>query len=294
MFTLAHISDPHLAPLPAVRWSELIGKRITGYLNWERRRRFIHSAAALELVTADLKRQSPDHTVVTGDIANIGLPAEFTRGREWLEELGPARDVSFVPGNHDIYVRDAFANAARQWGTYMHDDDGRTAFPYVRRRENLALIGVSTGVPTAPLLATGFIGTRQLVELAAALNKLKVERVFRVIMIHHPPLTSAPRHKRLLDAAVLMRVIAEHGAELLVHGHDHRHMVNWLNGPNGSRLPAVGVPSASAIPNAEHDSAAYNLYRIGGEAGAWTCEIESRGLDHSGQVVQQKRLKLIG
>ena len=36
MFTLAHLSDPHLAPLPAPRWSELIGKRVTGYINWQR------------------------------------------------------------------------------------------------------------------------------------------------------------------------------------------------------------------------------------------------------------------
>ena len=34
MITLAHISDIHLAPLPPVRWRELLNKRITGYLNW--------------------------------------------------------------------------------------------------------------------------------------------------------------------------------------------------------------------------------------------------------------------
>ena len=44
-FTLAHLSDPHLAPLPRPRLSELIGKRITGYLNWQLRRRFIHDRA---------------------------------------------------------------------------------------------------------------------------------------------------------------------------------------------------------------------------------------------------------
>ena len=53
MFTLAHLSDPHLAPLPAPRWSELIGKRVTGYINWQRRRRFIHDRAVLDKVVAD-------------------------------------------------------------------------------------------------------------------------------------------------------------------------------------------------------------------------------------------------
>ncbi|HEX3710381.1 MAG TPA: metallophosphoesterase, partial [Pseudolabrys sp.] len=40
-FVLAHLSDPHLAPLPRPRVDELIGKRITGYVNWRRHRRFV-------------------------------------------------------------------------------------------------------------------------------------------------------------------------------------------------------------------------------------------------------------
>jgi 3',5'-cyclic AMP phosphodiesterase CpdA len=111
MVTLAHLSDPHLAPLPGPRWSELIGKRVTGYINWQKRRQFIHDPAVLSAITADVRVQAPDHIVVTGDIANIALPGEFPRGRDWLETLGSARDVTFVPGNHDIYVREAAALA---------------------------------------------------------------------------------------------------------------------------------------------------------------------------------------
>ena len=159
MFTLAHLSDPHLAPLPKPRWSELIGKRVTGYINWQRKRRFIHDPAVLAKIVADLKAQAPDHIAVTGDIANIALPDEFARGRDWLESLGAPRDVTFVPGNHDVYVREAASYAARQWGAYMSDDDGIAGFPFLRRRGPLALIGVSTGVPTAPFLATGWLGT---------------------------------------------------------------------------------------------------------------------------------------
>ena len=59
---------------------------------------------------------------------------------------------------------------------------------------------------------------------------------------------------------MLLRVIAAHGADLVLHGHDHLHMLNWLTGPNGTRVPAVGVPSASAAPGTSKDAAAYNLY----------------------------------
>jgi 3',5'-cyclic AMP phosphodiesterase CpdA len=294
MFTLAHLSDPHLAPLPAPRWSELLGKRVTGYINWQKKRRFIHDAATLAAIVADLKAQRPDHVTVTGDIANIALAAEFSRGRDWLEGLGSAQDVTLVPGNHDIYVREAAIFAARQWGAYMSDDEGISAFPIVRRRDNVALIGLSTGVPTAPFLATGWLGAKQLAELSATLNKLNAENVFRVVLIHHPPATEAAQHKRLLDAHVLKRVIAAHGADLLLHGHDHLNMVNWLEGPNGSRVPAVGVPSASAVPGSDKDTAAYNLYRIDGTRGAWRCELISRGVASSGEVAQQKRFMLIG
>ena len=294
MFTIAHLSDPHLAPLPPVSWSELVGKRVTGYINWQRRRRFIHDPGTLAAIVADLRRQTPDHIAVTGDIANIALAAEFSQGRDWLERLGSAQEVTFVPGNHDIYVRTAAKFAGRQWGAYMSDDDAAGGFPFVRRRGNIALIGLSTGVPTAPFLATGWLGTNQLAGLAAVLNRLKNENVFRVVLIHHPPVSTAARHKQLLDAPVLKRVIAAHGADLLLHGHDHLHMINWLDGPSGTRVPAVGVPSASAKGDTGRDLAAYNLYQIDGTRGAWQCALISRGLDASGEVVQQKRLTLLG
>src|SRR5664279_4221325 len=237
MFTLAHLSDPHLAPLPKPHWSELLSKRITGYINWQRKRRFIHDPAVLAKIVADVQRHAPDHIAVTGDIANIALPAEFPRGRDWLEGLGPAKDVTFVPGNPDVYVQEAANYAARQWGAQMSDDDDIAGFPFLRRRGPLALIGVTSGVPTAPLLANGWLGTLQLAGLAETLNQLKTENLFRVLLIHHPPVSQAGRSKALLDAPVLLRIIAAHGADLVLHGHDHLHMINWLNGPNGTRVP---------------------------------------------------------
>ena len=72
-------------------------------------------------------------------------------------------------------------------------------------------------------------------------------------------------------------MLARHGAELVIHGHNHRHQIVWLDGPSG-RIPAVGVPSASEAPPGEHDPAGYNLYRIEGAPGAWHCEVIARGI----------------
>lgn len=294
MFLLAHLSDPHLAPLPRPRWSELLGKRITGYINWQRKRRFIHDPATLARIVADMKAHAPDHIAISGDIANIALPDEFPRGRDWLESLGSPRDVSLVPGNHDIYVGEAGAMAARHWGAFMSDDGGGVGFPYLRRRGPMALVGVNSGVPTAPFLATGWIGARQLTGLAETLHRLKSERLFRVVMIHHPPVSAASRHKRLLDAEVFLRVIAQHGADLVIHGHDHLNTINWLPGPGGAKVPAVGVASASAAPGMSKADGAYNLYRIDGAANGWRGELETRGIAPNGAIVTLGKTALAG
>ncbi len=291
-FTLAHLSDPHLAPLPKPRWNELLSKRITGYFNWRRNRRFVHDAEVLAKIVTDLKAQGADHIACTGDLANISLPEEFVRGRAWLDKLGSPQQVSLVPGNHDAYVREGLTSAMREWGPYMSGDDGRCAFPFVRRRGPLALIGLSSAVPSAWGFATGILGGAQLARLADLLEAFAREPVFRIVLIHHPPVTKAKRYKMLLDRQALQRVIARHGAELLLHGHDHLHMLNWLDGPGGARVPAVGVPSASAAPGMSRNAAGYNLYRINGAPGVWTCEIAARCIDDSGAVVEQNRTTL--
>jgi 3',5'-cyclic AMP phosphodiesterase CpdA len=298
MFTLAHLSDPHLGPLPTPRPYELASKRLTGFVNWLRKRRFMHRPEVLAAIVADLKAQSPDHIAVTGDLANISLPQEFVAGHAWLAQVGDARDVTVVPGNHDVYVRGAELEVVRHWGEFLRgDSDNAPAFPFVRRRGPLALVGVSTAVPTPPFMATGLLGADQLARLGETLAALAREACFRVVLIHHPPVSPPARHhKRLIDAEALRAVLAQHGAELLLHGHDHIHSLVWLDGPGG-RIPAVGVPSASVMPRGKDDPAAYNIYRIDGGPGAWRCEAISRGLTSAGPghgIAELKRQQLIG
>lgn len=293
-YVLAHLSDPHLAPMPRPRLSQLAGKRITGYLNWLRGRRKIHVSANLNAIVRDLKAQSPGHIAVTGDLANISLPGEFTAARAWLDTLGPAADVTFVPGNHDAYVREAANAAALHWAPYMQGDGTNAAieFPFVRRRGPLALIGLSTAVPTPPFMATGQLGDEQLARFERTLAQLGKEPLFRVVLIHHPPVSAPENHsKRLTDAEAFRKILSQHGADLVLHGHDHVHSLVWLDGPK-AKIPAVGVPSASATLHSKYDPAAYNLYRIDGAPGAWTCEMVSRGLNPGG-IGEIKRQMLV-
>jgi hypothetical protein len=117
--------------------------------------------------------------------------------------------------------------------------------------------------------------------------------LFRIVVVHHPPVSRRSRRlRRLTDAPALRAVLARHGAELLIHGHDHEHSLRWLEGPHG-KIPSVGVPSASERPPGQHDSAGYNLYRVSGGPDEWRCEIVSRGLAPDGQsIVERERVEL--
>jgi 3',5'-cyclic AMP phosphodiesterase CpdA len=294
-FVLAHLSDPHLAPLPQPRVLELIGKRATGFVNWRRRRGAMHQPEVLARIVADLKRQAADHIAVTGDLVNLALPAEYPAARAWLDMLGSPHDVTLVPGNHDAYVRSGVTASLAHWSEFMRGDEGGAAapgFPFLRRRGPLALIGVSTSVPSLPLLATGRVGRAQLQRLATLLEDARRDALFRVVMIHHPP-TSKPSHylKRLTDGRQFCEILAQHGAELVIHGHNHRNETVWIDAAHGRRLPAVGVPSASEAPPGQHDPAGYNLYRIEGEPGAWRCEVIARGIVDA-DIVEVRRTVL--
>jgi 3',5'-cyclic AMP phosphodiesterase CpdA len=289
MFVLAHVSDLHLALPP--RLAELAGKRGLGFINWHRKRKKIHRPEVLDAITRDLKSQAVDHFAVTGDLVNLALASEYKRARAWLEALGSPANVTVVPGNHDVYVRGAAQYPAEFWGDFMRGDDGVAEFPFVRQRGNVAMIALSTGLPTAPLLATGRLGATQLSRLGDALERTR--GLFRIVLIHHPPMSPLRRHlRRLVDAADLRGVLADKGAELLLHGHDHRRSLVWLDGPR-HKIPAVGVPSASAqTPHGDEDAAGYNLFRVDGAAGSWRCEMIARQRGPSGTVRDIEHLRL--
>jgi 3',5'-cyclic AMP phosphodiesterase CpdA len=291
MFVLAHLSDLHMAHTP--RLVELAGKRGLGFINWQRGRKYIHRRETLDAITRDLKAIAADHIAVTGDLVNLSLPVEYAAARRWLDELGPPRDVTVIPGNHDAYVPQALGGPAKYWGDYMRGDDGAEAgtFPFVRRRGPLALIALSSAVPTGPFMATGELGGQQLSRLAQALDQ--TSGMFRVVLIHHPPDSPPNRYlRRLTDGAEFRQVLAAHGADLVLHGHDHCRAIVRLDGP-GKTIPAIGVPSASARVAHRHENAAgYNLFRIEADGNGWRCEMigRERGADGSVHDVERQML----
>jgi len=285
MFALAHLSDPHLAGWSVERPWELASKRITGWLSWRLNRHRIHLPRVLDLMLADMAEQPLDHIAVTGDLVNISLPEEFDGAARWLRNLGTADKVTVIPGNHDAYVAVGHDEGIGRWRDYMTDlawerTNGAPpadSFPFVRRIGPLALIGLSSAVPTAPLFASGTLGSTQLAALRDILAQLGAEGAFRVVLIHHPPLyeKSEPR-KALTDAKAFREVVRAAGAELILHGHMHMATLGHIG-----ETPVIGVPSASALRWHHKDAAAYNVYRIGRVNGAWKLGVEIRGLTNT-------------
>jgi 3',5'-cyclic AMP phosphodiesterase CpdA len=283
MFRLAHISDVHLGPLPDVSYRDLASKRMVGYVNWQRNRRRTMHDYVIDAIVKDLQAKSPDHLAVTGDLVNLALDGEIEMAKHWLETLGSPHDVSVVPGNHDAYVPGAFDKACRSWGAWMcgdgvHTPVDRNAFPYLRVRGNVALIGVSTARATAPFMANGFFLEGQAERLGHVLKETAAKGLFRAIMIHHPPVRGAvPQHKRLFGIGRFHKVIGKFGAELVLHGHSHLPSL-FRMGKRGGRVPVVGVAAAGQAPGSHHPAAQYNLLEIEGEPGRWHIHLTRRGL----------------
>lgn len=301
-FTLAHLSDVHLGPLPAVgrHWNV---KRLLGWLNWQRRRRHVYSRDVLVRLTDDLLAHAPDHIAVTGDLANLGLPAEHEAALTWLATLGDSEGVTVIPGNHDIYSSIGSDPGTARWQPHMSANTAATdfaiaealadeaAFPFVRRFGPLALIAVNSAVPTLPFYANGRVGPEQLRRLAAILDRLGTEGVMRVVLIHHPPLPGLSKKRHDLDDAdALADVLARHGAELVLHGHEHKSSAHWHPGPAGA-IPVIGVPSASlAVPYKREPLARYHLYRLHPDANRSRIELIARGLEEpGGPIVEIER-----
>ena len=160
MFTLAHLSDIHLSPLPRAKRRHLLSKRILGYVNWHRGRKFVHRREILDLLTHDLGERNADHIAVTGDLVNLGLPEEYLRAADWLHHLGSPNDVTAIPGNHDAYVRLHPERGTGHWQPYMESNAAGEAlfptpkdgFPFVRRLGDIGIVALSSAIPTMPFV----------------------------------------------------------------------------------------------------------------------------------------------
>lgn len=298
MITLAHLSDVHLAPLPPVRARDLVNKRITGYLNWKIKRERTMSGDGLTRLVRHMREQNPDFTVITGDLVNLALDSEYNTTHNWLETVGPPEQVALCPGNHDAYIKGQLQKGLDRWDGYAAGETlDDNAFPFVRRVGDVAIISCNSAVPMPPFVAAGRFEQDQADRLARCLKLLGDGGYFRVVLIHHPPNQEQAHHPRLglYGAKLFRKVVAEHGAELILHGHTHQSSIYAIPGP-AADVPVIGVAAAGhaqADTGGGHDPARYNLFSIQRLGSAWQCTLREFGFQRlSPDIVLRLSLRI--
>ena len=274
---IAHFSDLHLYAADSVPASRLLNKRLTGWINLRYRRGAIHRPAYVRSIAREIAAQGVDHVVVTGDLTNLALEAEYELARELLErELGldPAR-MTIVPGNHDVYTRGAlrsrrFADFLGPWQRSdlpeLATDANGGLFPVVKLCGSAAIVGLSSAVPRPPFVAAGELGRAQIEALGRVIAHPEVSRRTLVLAMHHPAVHPWSMTKAYLeglrDAAGLMRSLRTVSSGLVLHGHLHRRIQRDLRTEAG-RLHQVGATSASLEHAAPDRMAGFNVYELG-------------------------------
>jgi 3',5'-cyclic-AMP phosphodiesterase len=211
---LAQISDPHIC----VPGRPLFGRADTS------------AALADAVARLNALAMPPDLVVVTGDLADHGLPEEYAEFRRVMAPL--AAPYSVLPGNHDR--REAFRAAFADFGVLP----AAGALAHVIETFPLRLVCLDSLIEGS---GRGRLGADQLLwldqTLAAAPNRPTV------VALHHPPFSTGISHVDgvgLEDAAAFGMVVARHGqVERVIAGHVHRAMQRRWFGTLASTAPST-------------------------------------------------------
>lgn len=272
---LVHLTDPHLSSLAGESFTALRGKRWSGYLSWQKNRRKRFLPAVLDRLTDSIRAENADQILLTGDLVQIGLPAEIQQAAEWLESLGPAEQVMLVPGNHDIYASGSAAAVSEAWSGYLFgaaantDPDVQENYPVMRKLGKLSLVGLSSACVTPVFMATGKLGKAQLEKLAGLLEQEALQGQLVCLLIHHPPLAGMTKWRKALDDAPLLQAVLErHPPLLLFHGHlHHNRELQWGN----SRIYCTAAGSSIA-------DASYRIIDIEDDGDNWKLHMSLKSI----------------
>ncbi|MBA4503260.1 phosphodiesterase [Marinobacterium marinum] len=159
-------------------------------------------------------RPQPDLVLITGDLGDFGLAAEYRQARLALDDL--EMPFYLVPGNHDERqaLREVFADHVYLFQADTHLSHAIEGLP-------LRLVGLDTSVPGQPY---GEVDEVRRAWLATVLEQAPQQRT--LLFMHHPPVAVGLDHmdvQRLNGSERLAEVLQEHPqVEVILCGHLHR------------------------------------------------------------------------
>jgi len=281
LIRIAHFTDLHVTDRPgAIRWQDLLGKRLLGWVNLAllgRHGVFAGAAGVAHALVRDLLEVvRPDHIVSTGDLTGLSLPGEFKAAREALGPLLADPRVTGIPGNHDVYVRGAVRDRLYEsaFGAWTRTDlageelpEGhRVLHPYPLVRflgSDAALVCLHDVRPNPLHDSSGLVGPRQLAALEAVLQSPRLYGRVKVLALHYglcrADRSPDTRIHGLRDASEVIRVAARGGVALVLHGHLHGRFLL----PRAEGWPFVIANPGSVASAKPHHKRAYHLITIG-------------------------------
>ena len=308
-YRFVQLSDLHLSSPGLPNPYRLFNKRILGYLSWLKKRKFIHKRSILDCAMDEVANLNTDHLVITGDLLHIGLRNEFEQSVKWLARYDPPSDITIIPGNHDLYVKEKWSRSFNYWQEFMIGDNDpglenidndnaldklNILYPIVRIREQVAFIGISSVFESPWFRATGLICREQLDRLEAILNDPAYKHYCKVLLVHHPvTLTYTKRRKCLINHKELTDLVAQSPVNLILHGHEHKTSVEYISSTRNINIPVVGIASSSSASASDIARAEFALYKILRSDSAWNIEMDSYKFNINNSKFEKNDTKLL-
>jgi 3',5'-cyclic AMP phosphodiesterase CpdA len=269
----AHLTDIHL-PIPGPpSLEDLLNKRLLGYLSWTRKRQHWHKEEVTVALIDDMKREGCEAALLSGDVVNISLEAEFEAADAFLARAFEGLPLFLCPGNHDAYVRTPWATSlgrlerymtgARREAPVLRPPKDFEDFPYAVDIGPARLVAANSSPPTAPGLATGALGAMQLARIESELREAGRLGRYRILMLHHPVTAGVvSRRKALDDRHELAAMLARTGVELVLHGHAHVAHFEQIATPSGPAPVLGGASLSHPRGGGDKTPGRYNLYTL--------------------------------
>jgi 3',5'-cyclic AMP phosphodiesterase CpdA len=233
---LVHYSDVHITTRRlSWRRRDFVSKRVTGWLNMRllgRAKRFRHANDVAATMVREIRERRPHHVIFSGDATALAFEEEFA---EAARRLGVAdSDMPpglAVPGNHDYYVgrpvRDGLFE--KHFGPWQQGERvDHHHYPFAQRAGHVWLVGLNSSVANFwSWDATGLVGRPQRERLRQLLNQLPPGP--RILVTHYPLARAKGQRERIFhglrDWRDVLRIAADGGVALWLHGHIHRPFV---------------------------------------------------------------------
>lgn len=227
MRRIAHLSDVHTLD-PGRGRSSARYRMATKFVSLGRpvdpRARACKLARALEAA----KASGADHIVISGDLTEMGDPAEFEHFASVLADAGMPEDgVTLVPGNHDAYTSGAEWRRALKGPLRGYAKASATEPGKIVERGDVAFLPIDTTCFQSIARSGGTFTPDAARSVQARIDDPALRDKALVLVMHHPPFM---HHRNPMSQWIdglrgcthVLDMLARHPRLQILHGHLHR------------------------------------------------------------------------